>query len=156
MYLIGLVDCGSLTYVNQYDVDPAFRKYVRSFDKEAERYGCKPFDSRIAIRFADPPGKYNSLYADADVQELYRKPSTVAVSFTHRFKILVKPNYFNDFSDEEREIVIFHEIGHSLYDLDHPNDRGSIMSKYLLDSYGVQRRELVGEFFSQAGCHLKK
>ncbi len=106
-----------------------FIPYVKVFLAEASSRGIASDTDGITMEFSDLPG-------------------LVVGRCTSSSLVQIDPWYWNDFDDETREIVIFHELGHCILEQDHNNVRHGIMNTGLMWGYTDKARsEYLDDFF---------
>lgn len=64
--------------------------------------------------------------------------------------ILININWWERLTSEQKEILLFHEIGHCILGLSHSAGKTAIMNKNLLSGWGGQRSELLSEYFKNS------
>lgn len=75
-------------------------------------------------------------------------------STRHLPHITLLRSYWNDSSTTDREILVFHELGHCFLNYSHvPSDNTDIMYPYVLNEirYRENRDEILDKFFSDSG-----
>lgn len=96
--VLALTSCGT-TKLGRY-IDPELAVYVESFE---QRYGVK---------------YTGHIYVDK-IEDKYAGLCTI--SFSGRI-IRINTSYFNNYDNDAREQVVYHELGHCLMNLEHNNN----------------------------------
>lgn len=115
--------------------DPLFfKEYSNLFERESITYSYPTKIDDISVRFST---------------EL---PNTIAGRCTINIGtplIEINISKWEYLSSEQKEILLFHELGHCVYrDSNHVLGTTAIMSKYLLSGYLGKRDELLNEYFN--------
>lgn len=93
-----------------HNVDAEFEPYIQKFFSDAERYNCEIKDKNIVMKFAHlTDGK-------AGVTYMNRVPTYIEIDID-AWKSMTGPNELN-----EKENLIFHEMGHGILRRYHLND----------------------------------
>ena len=149
--LILLVGCGSspVDYQVEYvDHDPRSNEVDEELLEYVEQFGAE-FE---CIDVSDVPPRFEAL-------ELPRIGVCKTWTTTSRsyHEILIDPDTWDDMSDTRRELLMYHELGHCLLEMDHSDDRDSIMYPSIMNeerakAYKADRSKYLEEFHQVAGC----
>jgi hypothetical protein len=122
-------------------VDSSLKKYLDSYVNEAEIRNFKLEKDRIMLIFGN--------IVDDGVVGYCEDRSSVS-------HIVIDVSFFNSASEEEREMLLFHELAHCLSGRDHcdveENDEPvSIMhsSEYPVETYKKERKKVIDELFKK-------
>jgi len=123
--------------------DVEFIPYVESYLKYKQTYGLEGFQSfPITIQFGElPPGKGGQCNV---------VNTTVAGVKTVDRTITIDRYWWASINEAQKEILMFHELGHCDLDIRHHLDYGpNIMNTYILDYniYLTRKEELLKNLF---------
>jgi hypothetical protein len=109
-----------------------FGGYVELFEKEAERFGRPIRVTNLVVSIS------------------YELPQRVLgrCTYSNPRLIEINGNHWPDLTDEYRELLMFHELGHCVLDLHHVQDRVDIMNPAVPGTYRGNRDSLLAELFS--------
>ena len=129
--ILAIVGCGKTIYNPEF-----FHDYVKTFEAESRIYGNAQNVNNLIIRFAgrDSPNL----------------PDTIAGRCTASIGtplIEINPVHWSHFTAECKEILIFHEMGHCILNLDHDDSKPAIMNTNLLCHYNDNRTGILSDFF---------
>lgn len=117
-----------------YRVEPDFVYYVDLFLVEAQDRGFDYSDKNIILEFGSLDG-YSGIthhLRDGD------------------FQIVIDSITWKSYNEIEREVLIFHELGHGILDRRHYEDCLSLMSTHTCKytNYSDNRSEMLNELFN--------
>lgn len=106
-------------------VDPEFLPYVRLFEEQ----GRLVVDD-IIMEFGDP--------TDGDGSKT--NVGVCKIGFTKTPRVIIDPEFWENASNTQREIIVLHELGHCVLERGHDYDKldgcpMSVMYPYLLSNY---------------------
>lgn len=109
-----------------------FQPYLMSFNQEAINRNILLDNTALIIRFSN--------LKDTVAAQCLVLPWTRLVS--------INPDYWSIFNPEQREILVYHELGHCLFNrFRHVRGRPSIMNPQSLESYNNKRESVLDQFF---------
>ncbi len=123
---------GSLAFLTACGKEPVvelnqFSNYVANFEAQAQKQGIEIELKNLVIQFGDIPGGNSRVTA-------------ACISYSDGFdSIIVNETMWEKLTETQREIVIFHELGHCILErghIDEHNEEGipvSMMNSYLID-----------------------
>lgn len=110
-----------------------FEKYVQTFERESIVYG-RPID------VVDLVIKFSETLPEDVVGRCHR-------NFNAAPLILINITWWEYLSVDEKEILLFHELGHCILGLAHSDNGAAIMNTHLLGGYGGSRGKLLSDYF---------
>lgn len=130
--LIGLMSAGGCGA--KPPVDPLLAPYVDRFQEAAHQVGFSPIEVELEIGF-------EAMEEAGTLGECQFFSSILG----EQRKIMVDRAAWDALGDEQREILMFHELGHCVLNREHAAE--GIMRHTLIEGYGGHRWELVWELF---------
>jgi hypothetical protein len=126
----------SLLFVHSGDnrkIEPEALPYVSKFIDIANKYNVEIDKDKIEIKFSYFVLEYPTLGTCFSTGE-----------------ILINHVFWNIASTTQKEILIFHELGHCSMKLDHVDSDDDIMTAYQIDSYYYKRdyNKMLNRFFN--------
>lgn len=112
-----------------------FESYVETFEKESITYGMPTQVLELVIRFS------TELKNDVAGQ-CQRNPNASPL-------ILINISYWEYLTPGQKEILLFHEMGHCVLGFGHDDTEKAIMNTRLLAGYGSNREGLLRNFFKK-------
>lgn len=134
---LALISCGTLKPDSW--IHPDLAEYYSRFLDEANKRGVRVYSGPIIIKF---------------VGELEGTVIGRCDSYLHKREVLIESSFWNTSNEYDREILVFHELGHCLLDQDHRDHRigtrhASIMNPTQIwwIFYKEYREEYLDELF---------
>lgn len=126
-------------FEGQKDVSPEFAKYIDYYIEQASIRG---------IDF-NPDNKIYTVELVRNIQHSQGSVNGTAKRTKHRIIISVEANFWENASEESKQLLILHEAGHGFLNYDH--EQGKIMgtnpSKYIDFLYDEFKLLMLNEFF---------
>ncbi len=124
------------------EIEPQYKKYVTLFEDESRNFGNPIKINHLIIKTVSKLDDY----VLANCVQLYALPPTINISL----------QYWRYLSETEREMLLFHEMGHCILDRRH-NDNiengvyKSLMATYIFgpDVYLLYRSQYLSELFQK-------
>ena len=110
----------------EYDVDPAFQKYVNQFTVDAIRHNVTLDMSDLVIKFFKIEQKEKGLTTLGRCWVYSHNTPTIEIH----------PKFWHNMDDMKRKMLIYHELGHCKLKRRHtPNNVISIMHRFVLPNH---------------------
>lgn len=129
--LFWLVSCGHTPYKNF----GGFGAYIQKFEEESVKYNKKQEVIDLTVSFS------------SNLKSGVAGNCFIGVNTTP--KISVSSEIWEMLTEERREMLIFHELGHCILGYEHDESKSSIMYKELPMSYFGHRDEMLTYFFTK-------
>jgi hypothetical protein len=139
-------------------VEEPFVVFLQKFQAEAQLRGHFIETNSISIRNGEIAGSNHEIalcitYVPANLLEsIAERRSDWRKVIGHRKspEVIVPTDIWNLLSKNQKEIAIFHELGHCLLNLDHQDDIPAIMNPVILpeEYYKFNRTKLLDELFA--------
>lgn len=117
VFLLGLIGCGKEPgNPGEVNIDPTFSAYVQKFKDEGESYGLTITIANIFIHFGDasqPPNQPGR----CDKKDEFKE-------------VIINKEHWKFYDEFDKQIVIYHELGHCILNRRHRDDIISIMNTY--------------------------
>ena len=121
-YVALLVGCAGGFLVTPY-VEPDFKEYVNRFNVDYKKYAGKTIDKEITVVYGhlDPP---TAGYCSVRTQ-------MAGYNWVTTYKIVIDRDFWLDSPDCQKEILMYHELGHCALGRMH-EEEPSVMEPYLI------------------------
>ena len=151
-----LLGCGIIEEEEK-EIDQSFEDYLNLFIHEAEQRGYSISADHLVMRYGEIENP--SLHIAVCITYVPTNPAVTAVRKRSDWRkvfgagkppeVVVPPNNWEALSPTQKEITIFHELGHCLLNKDHTNDDDSVMSPFIISArlYSENRAALLDELF---------
>jgi Zn-dependent peptidase ImmA (M78 family) len=112
-----------------------FDSYVKTFEQESINHNNPHVVTDLVIKFSK------------DLKDLTLGDCIVRSNATPVIRINV--TWWEHLTEEQKEILLFHELGHCVLNKKHSEDREAIMYFQILHGWNNKREEKLAEYFRE-------
>jgi hypothetical protein len=127
-------------------VDPHFQKYYSNFLKLSKKHHCVLYNKLLSITF--------------DSEETFKARTVGLCYFDYAWRqVTIKESYWQSIGEFQRQILVFHELGHCLLNREHDEKKfdescpGSLMNHEVVSSSCSDLKQVYfNELFHVNAC----
>lgn len=153
---IYLASCGTVEERKK-DIQDSFLPFLESFEVQAQKRGYSLDTTNLIMKFGEIDQSQRqialciSFVPGNDFSAVVEKRSDWKRVFGSGSapEVIVPEQTWTYLSDTQKEITLFHELGHCILSLDHDDTKPAIMNTTILDfrAYQANKDKLIDELF---------